>query len=121
MLFKQGNKASKLHILHSGVLDIVVRLNEPHGIEVTVRKVKPGEVLGWSSLVEPYIYTASAKCSENADLFYIEASDLIDIFKQESHIGYIFMRNLSTVISSRLTEYTHKLGVELAISIKKEW
>jgi len=121
VLFKQGNKASKLHLCRSGIVDIVVWLNQPHGIEVTVHKVKPGEVLGWSSLVEPYIYTASAKCSEKADIIYTDASDLIELFRKDSHIGYIFMKNLSTVISSRLAEYRHKFGVELALSINQEW
>ena len=58
---------------------------------------------------------------EKADIIYSDASDLIDLFNQNPHIGYIFMRNLSTVVSSRLAEYRHKFGVELAISIKKEW
>jgi CRP-like cAMP-binding protein len=121
LLFKQGNKATNLHLCHSGHVDIIVRLNQPHGIEVTVHKAKKREVLGWSSLVEPYVYTASARCTHNSKIIYIEAAGLIDLFKENTHLGYIFMRNLSTVISSRLAEYRYKFSVELALAIKKEW
>ena len=40
---------------------------------------------------------------------------------ENPHIGYILMRNLSAVISSRLREYRQKLAVEIAATIHKEW
>lgn len=120
-LFTQGNKATRLHLCRSGKVDITVRLHEPWGIEVTVHKAREGEVFGWSSLVKPNIYTASAKCTERTEDIYIEASDLINLFEENPHIGYVLMSNLSGVISSRLTEYRYKLSVEIAAATKKEW
>lgn len=121
LLFAQGNKATKLHLCRSGRVDIVVRLSEPQGIEVVVHRAKTGDLFGWSSLVEPFIYTASAKCMETTETIFIEASDLIRLFEENPTIGYIFMKNLTTVISLRLTEYRTKLGKEIAAAIRKEW
>lgn len=121
LLFTQGNRATELHLCRSGGVDITVQLREPWGIEVTVHRAKGGEIFGWSSLVEPNIYTASAKCTGRTEEIYIKASDLINLFDENPHIGYILMRNLSAVISSRLTEYRHKLAVEIAAVIRKEW
>lgn len=121
LYFDQGKEAKEIHLCRSGKVDIVVRLREPWGIEVTVHKAGGGEVFGWSSLVEPYIYTASAKIVERTEDIYIKASDLSKLFEENTRIGYIFMRNLSAVISSRLTEYRQKLSVEIAATIKKEW
>ena len=71
--------------------------------------------------MQPNVYTASAKCLELTDTIYMEASDLVNLFRENSHLGYIMMNNLTTVISSRLTEYRQKLAVEIAATIKKEW
>jgi len=121
LYFDQGKEAKEIHLCRSGKVDIVVRLREPWGIEVTVHKASGGEVFGWSSLVEPYIYTASAKIVERTEDIYIKASDLNKLFEENTRIGYVFMRNLSALISSRLTEYRQKLSVEIAATIKKEW
>jgi CRP-like cAMP-binding protein len=121
LYFEQGKEAKELHLCRSGKVDIVVRLREPWGIEVTVHKAGGGEVFGWSSLVEPHIYTASAKIVERTEDIYIKASDLNKLFEENTRIGYVFIRNLSAVISSRLTEYRQKLSVEIAATIKKEW
>ncbi len=121
LYFDQGKEAKEIHLCRSGKVDIVVRLREPWGIEVTVHKAGGGEVFGWSSLVEPYIYTASAKIVERTEDIYVKASDLNKLFEENTRIGYIFMRNLSAVISARLTEYRQKLSVEIAATIKKEW
>ena len=121
LLFAQGNRATRLHLCRSGKVDIVVRLSEPQGIEVVVHRTKAGDVFGWSSLVEPYVYTASAKCVEKTETMYIEATDLVELFESDPYIGYLFMKNLSTVVSLRLTEYRTKLGKEIAAAIRKEW
>jgi CRP/FNR family cyclic AMP-dependent transcriptional regulator len=121
LLFDQGKGAKELHLCRSGKVDITVRLREPWGIEITVHKAGGGEVFGWSSLVEPYRYTASAKIIERTEDISIKASALNKLFEENTRIGYIFMRNLSAVISSRLTEYRQKLSVEIAATIKKEW
>ena len=121
LYFAQGNNATELHLCRSGKVDIIVRLREPWGIEVTVHTVNGGGIFGWSSLVEPHIYTASAKCVERTEDIYIKAAALTKLFEQNPNIGYVLMRNLAAVISSRLTEYRHKLSLEIAATIRKEW
>ena len=121
LYFSQGHNATELHLCRSGKVDIMVRLIEPWGIEVTVHTIKGGGVFGWSSLVEPHIYTASAKCVERTEEIYIKAADLTKLFERNHNMGYVLMRNLAAVISSRLTEYQQKLSVEIAATIRKEW
>ncbi len=119
--FKQGNRAIELHLCCSGSVDISVWLREPWGIEVTVHRAKGGELFGWSALVEPYTYTASAKCVERTEEIYIKGSDLVDLFEPNPEMGYIVMKNVSAAVSSRLTETREKLSTEIAASINREW
>ena len=119
--FVQGRKATELHLCRSGRVDIIVRLQVPWGIEVTVHTVNGGEILGWSALVEPYIYTASAKCAERTTDICINASDLMNFLKRKPHIGYQVMTDLSAVVSSRLIETRLKLAKAVARAVHQEW
>jgi CRP/FNR family transcriptional regulator, cyclic AMP receptor protein len=121
LLFTQGTKSTKLHLCRTGGADITIQLFEPHGIEVTVHQLKAGEVYGWASLVKPNLFTASAKCIEKTEEIYIKAVDLRKLFNENNHVGYVIMKNLAEVVSSRLTEHMKKLAVEIATDIRKEW
>ncbi|UCC59595.1 MAG: cyclic nucleotide-binding domain-containing protein [Dehalococcoidia bacterium] len=112
--FTQNWRANDLHLCRTGQVNLVVKLFEPWSREVIIYKTGAGEVFGWSALVEPYIYTSSAKCIEETDEIYIKGSDLQQLFDQYPRIGYIIMRNLSAIISSRLTETRQKLSKEYA-------
>ena len=121
LVFAQGKPAMELHLCKTGRVEITVQLREPWGIEIPVHTSGPGEVFGWSALVEPRLYTASAKCVEKTEDIYLKGSDLQEVFQKEPVIGYIVMTNLSTVISSRLTETRQKLAIEIANAKRKEW
>ena len=113
--FHQGKRAMELHLCRSGKVDIVVELSQPSGIvEVTVHTVEPGEVFGWSAVVEPHIYTGSARCTERTVDICIKGSNLTDLFEQNPRMGYIIMRNLSSAVSSRLADTRQKLTALMA-------
>lgn len=121
LCFSQGNKATELHLCRSGRVDIVVRIHEPWGTEVVVHTVKPGEAFGWSALVGPYFFTASAKCVGKVGEIYVKGAELLKFFDEDPATGYIVMRNLGTLISSRLTESREKLTKAVAAATNKEW
>lgn len=111
LCFAQGKKASELHLCRGGRVYILL---QAYDMEVLVHTAKAGEVFGWSALVKPYSYTASARCAGKVDVIYIKRPDLIGLFTQDPLIGYIIMRNLSSIASSRLTKTTEKLSKEIA-------
>ena len=121
LCFKQGNKALGLHLCHNGKINILYRIHEPWAIEVITHAVKAGEVFGWSALVEPHIYTASAKCVGKVEEIYIVGAELRKLLDANPAMGYVVMKNLSTLMSSRLTETRRRLTKEIAASINKEW
>ena len=121
LCFVQGRKATEIHLCRSGKVDIVVRVHEPWGTEVTVHTATPSEVFGWSALVEPYLYTASAKCVGKVEEVYIRGEDLIHLLEKNPDIGYIVTRNLSVMVSTRLMETREKLSKEIAASSNLEW
>ena len=113
--FVQGKRAMELHLCRSGKVDIVAEITRPSGtVEVTLHTSGPGEVFGWSALVGPHKYTASARCVEKTEDITIRGSQLVDLFEQNYHTGYRVMRNLSAAISSRLAAARERLTESIA-------
>ena len=119
--FLQDRNATELYLCRSGSVDVTVQVREPWGMEVTVHTAKAGELFGWSAILEPYVYTASAKCQERTKVICINRSDLIDFFGKKPEAGYLVMTNLGAVISSRLTESRLKLSKAMAAAANLEW
>ncbi|MFC1970742.1 Crp/Fnr family transcriptional regulator [Chloroflexota bacterium] len=111
--FMQGEKATDVRLCRKGKVNIIIQLYEPWGMEVKVHTATDGGVFGWASLVEPHTTTSSAICAEMVDEVYIKASDLLELFEQNLHMGYVVMSNLSTIINSRLTEDRQRLSSKL--------
>lgn len=120
--FTQGTRATELHLCRSGKVYLLAKV---YDMEVTVHTVQSGEVFGWSALVAPYIYTASAKCAGKVEEIYMKGTDLLNLFEQDPLAGYIVMRNLSALVSSRLKETADKLGREIVAASEplrdREW
>jgi CRP-like cAMP-binding protein len=119
--FSQGQRAMELHLCRTGKVDIVVELEQPSGqVEETVHTSVEGEIFGWSAVVEPHIYTASARCVEKTEDICIKGTDLMKLFEQNTGIGYVVMRNLSSAVSSRLTDIRQKLSAVMAETRSKK-
>lgn len=119
--FSQGRRAMELHLCRAGKVDIVVELEQSSGkVEETVHTASEGQIFGWSAVVEPHIYTASARCIEKTEDICIKGTDLLKLFEQNTGIGYMVMRNLSYCVSSRLTDIRQKLSMVMAETRSKK-
>jgi CRP-like cAMP-binding protein len=67
VIFKTGEKATHFFVLAEGAIDISLGKRESAHMSVS----KPGEIFGWSALVEPYIYTANAKATKDTKVIKI--------------------------------------------------
>ena len=76
---------------------------------IIIDTVGPGEIFGWSSLVNPKRLTATAKCSKLTQVFSLPAADLKSTLDKDPGLGYVIMERLAEIISSRLQSRTDKL------------
>ena len=95
-LCEEGARADKLFILEEGTVSI--RLKEGATAEIQ----GPGRILGWSFLVPPNRYTASAVTVTPSRLLVIKGPDFYEMIHRESKTGLKIMDNLARVVSSRL-------------------
>lgn len=97
----EGESAESFYILLAGVISIkIVRQGHEELILSNLRH--PGEIFGWSTLVEEGRFTATAECEEDCRLISFKRKDLEDFFAQHPQLGYRFMRSLARLISRRL-------------------
>jgi hypothetical protein len=60
-------------------------------------------------LVSPGRWTATACCLGISKILSISAADLKDMFDKDPELGYVMMRRLNEIISSRFQKRTDKL------------
>jgi len=99
-LFRKGDVADYLYILEEGEVNIVIQ--EQGHISFPVNQL--GRVLGWSALVEPNRYTATAECVKDSKVIKIDGGRLMRILEKHPREGMTIMRRLAGVIATRLVK-----------------
>ncbi len=96
--FCAGEEADQLYILEEGGVEIVI----PGDTDVLFAVTEPGSVFGWSALVDPRQYTASARSTEPSKVLRIDGDRLLRLFEKHPAEGLTVMRRLAGVIAGRL-------------------
>ena len=99
VLFEKGEEAESLYILEQGTLNLVIK----NGGSLIYGLTEPGEVFGWSSLVESGVYTASGVCATDTKVVKIEREKLERVFDRHPEVGFKVLKRLAGVISQRLS------------------
>ncbi len=112
VLFMEGTRATHLHLCGRGKVDLMIWAHEPFNRNVTVHTAEAGELFGWSAMVAPYTYTASAECTEAGHEIRIPGSELLDFFDRRPNSGLLVMRSICSDVSGRLRQTRQRLSVE---------
>ncbi|MCG8614952.1 MAG: cyclic nucleotide-binding domain-containing protein [Desulfobacterales bacterium] len=99
VIFEKGAAAGHLYILKSGSVELLLRKtdNIVYGLET------PGEIFGWSSIVENGVYTSTATCVTETDVLSISKNDIEGIFNRHTDAAVTFYRRLGSIVSKRIT------------------
>jgi CRP/FNR family cyclic AMP-dependent transcriptional regulator len=112
VIFGESEVAEKVYILQEGRVAVQMHLRsdlEPNG-DATIEEVTPGRIFGWSALVRQRRFTASVRALEKVKVIAIKSTNLNALFEENSHIGFVVMKRLADVISSRLRRTRQQLG-----------
>ncbi|RMF32495.1 MAG: cyclic nucleotide-binding domain-containing protein [Chloroflexi bacterium] len=102
LIFAEGEPADALYLLLDGWVDILINLDASGDRRGPVMILSPGELFGWSALVEPYIYTASALCAGPVSAIKFPGSALRRLCETDPRLGWVLITRVSRVIVSRL-------------------
>jgi CRP-like cAMP-binding protein len=96
ILFRKGQPANTLYFLEAGSVDLFYPLLEKAGEklpgEIALNEVNPGDTFGVAALVEPYIYTSTARTAKSCQVIQIAAAPLRLLFNTDKRLAYLFTR-----------------------------
>jgi len=102
MIFEEGEKAKWVYFLLAGKVRISIDLtSKPTYITVAMID-EPNLTFGWSGIVAPYRYTATATCEVETRVLAIPGIKFEEILEQSPECGCSVMKKLTELISSRL-------------------
>ena len=111
LLVKENTPAYKLILLLEGDIDLVYSGGGEGAISnALVGSIAPGELLGVSSIIDPYVYISSARTNVPAKVVEINGVALRALMQVDKTLGYILMSSVAAAVLERL-KYTQ---VELA-------
>ncbi len=99
VLCEEGARAEKLVILEEG--SVSIRFQK--GVNFCIQT--PGKILGWSFLVPPNRYTATAVTLVPSRVLVIKSPDFYELVHQETKMGLKIMENLAQIVASRLKTF----------------
>ena len=102
-LCEEGASAERLYVLEQGKVSISSKKGGQYDIDI------PGKTVGWSFLVPPFLYTASAVAKTLSKVLVIKSPDFYYVIHKEPKMGMKVINNLAQVIASRLKGHEDSL------------
>jgi CRP-like cAMP-binding protein len=108
ILFEQGEIPEFLYLVIDG--EVMIRFKPDDGPALTVARVRPLGMVGWSAALGNSTYTSSAVCSSECHLLRVRSNDLRVLCNKDPETGGIILEHLATLIAQRLRNtHTHVL------------
>lgn len=99
ILFLQGDLADRLYLVVSG--EIKINYKPYDSPQITITRIRDGDVLGWSTVLGNKSYTASAVCDCEAALLVINGDDLRQLVADHPQTGKMVLDSLAAAASPR--------------------
>jgi CRP-like cAMP-binding protein len=109
ILHHEDEPATHLYIIEEGEVDIQYVLGT--GEYKTVYTVVKGELMLWTSLVEPFKTRAVARIKKPVKLIAMDAPKLRELFQADPMLGYRAMCAITKAIGDRLAGAVAELAV----------
>lgn len=99
-IFTEDAEARALYIVERGQIAVTTQL--VGRVRLPVSMITAGYAFGWSALVPPYRYTASAAALLLSKVIAFEREALLSLMRANPQLGIIIMQNIAGIVSSRL-------------------
>jgi len=95
IIIRKGTPALTFFILLSGAFEI----SSETGKSVTVDK--PGEIMGWSTVVAPFEYMGTATALKDSNLLYISSQNFFRLIQNNNELGEKVMKKIQAIATMR--------------------
>ena len=99
VVFDQGDYAEYLYLVVRG--EVSIRYKPDDGPVMTVTRVQPGGLFGWSAAMNNPVYTSGAVCALDSEVLRIRGTDLRTFCEKHPELGKVILDRLAGVIAER--------------------
>lgn len=100
VVFREGSDNDDLYLIRTGRL--ALEMSVPGRGAVRILTLGPGEMIGWSSLLDQGQVTATAVVVEESELIVASGRSLRNLSEGNHDFGYPLMREMAASLSKRL-------------------
>ena len=112
IIFLEGDPANRFYLIQAGRVALESR---PSGSEaVVIGEIGPGDVLGWSWLLPPYLWHFDARAIEPVSAIFLYGTRLREECEEDHDLGYELMKRTAEVIIQRLQSTRQRLQAALS-------
>jgi len=101
IIFNEGDESTELYILVKGEIELQIKI-APQLADSTILVVKPCEIFGELSFVDPKPRAATARCVKKTIVALIRRDDFEKLVQTNPDIGLRFYRNIALLLSDKL-------------------
>jgi CRP-like cAMP-binding protein len=101
IVFREGDPARNIYLVMFGNVSLEICAAGTGCKQILT--LGPGELLGWSALLEQSRYTARARTPQSARLLEINVPQLMRICDRDPQFGYELMRRTALALANRLS------------------
>ena len=98
-LFAQGEPAKHLYVLLKG--NAVITYKPYDGPAITLTRLQPGDVFGWSAVVGSAQYTSGSISVSHVEVARVLASDLWQFVRDHPETGEFLLNRIASSVSTR--------------------
>ncbi len=99
-LFRRGDRAGRLYVVVSGLFRIDWNYDQQTAFALS--SASTGDILGWASLVDPFIYVATAIAETESQVVCIGASEMLEFMRARPQAGYDIMTGIAAHARNRI-------------------
>jgi rubredoxin len=100
VIFSEGAEAGYFYLLEEGQVSIESRLSR--GLRFPIMAVSSGQAFGWSALVVPHQYTATALSLTEVCAIAIPKEALLAMMRANPVLGLTIMEKVASIVASRV-------------------
>jgi len=119
-IITEGSEGRVIYLVETGSVRVSgrVELEDRRHIQPGLCDLGPGEVFGELSLFDPEPRSASVVAVEPCDMLVFDAEALAAYFDSHPQEGYVVLKQLFSVLCSRLRQADRRLGSLFAWGLK---
>ena len=109
-VFQEGLKAEKIYVLKEGAVELITRVDGDFELPISMLR-EPGSCFGTSALVQPHVYSLSARCAEGGSILVMRQEDLHKLIQEDRDLGCTVMTNWAEHLLNRLKDNRQQLKI----------